>query len=260
MSIVDKHLLLFGIFLLIATQCSIVFKQEPLEGNFQPFSSFHVIHNKTERYPFKMSKCQLFRSGCICLFPWQRVGRRKGSGVGGWQGELGKRASWAGRRRLSLPPCGHLEPQRVMVWSAASYFGGWPENCIISGSFASTELLLSFFFLVHFHFLQPQERGKLLRASKILYSGKISAERKRSRSREGLLKNKMLESLARSLFHLAIASFCKNRDLWGKSQGQSWHLSSSSPGQLGKSGQMKSHLLSHVFPWIAVQISSPITF
>lgn len=98
-------------------------------------------------------------------------------------------------------------------------------------------------------------KGKLLKASKILFSEKIFAGRERSGSYD-----EMFESLARSLSHLLVPSLSMSRDLWSRSEAPSWHLSLLSPGQRGKSGQMKIHLLSHLAILSVVQNCSHITF
>lgn len=126
------------------------------------------------------------------------------------------------------------------------------EIFISAFSIASVQLLLLFFIPVHFTLVSPG-KGKLLKASKILYSEKIFAGRKRSGSYDA-----MFQSLARSLSHLLVTSLYMSRDLW-RSQAWSWHLSLLSPGQLGKSGPIKIHLLSHLASLSVVQNCSHIT-
>lgn len=94
--------------------------------------------------------------------------------------------------------------------------GSLLEIFISAVSNASVELLLMFFFPVHFTFFLAPGKGKLFKASKILHSEKISSGRKRSGSYD-----EMFESLARSLSHF-VASLYKNRDLWAKKSG--WEL------------------------------------
>ena len=142
-------------------------------------------------------------------------------------------------------------------YSGASICPASSAVCLRSLLVQSALLQQSFCYCFSFQWISlslAPGKGKLLKASKILYSEKISAGRNRSGSYD-----KMFESLARSLSPLVVASLYISRNLW-KSQAQSWHLSLLSTIQLLKSGQMKIHLLSHLSPIPAVQISSHTTF
>lgn len=115
--------------------------------------------------------------------------------------------------------------------------------CLRSLSMHSASLQCSFCYYFSFRCITlfSPGKGKLLKASKILYSEKIFAGRKRSGSYD-----EMFQSLARPLSHLLVTSLYMSRDLWSRSLAWSWHLSLLSPGQLGKLGQVRIHWLSHL--------------
>jgi hypothetical protein len=90
--------------------------------------------------------------------------------------------------RHSLPPCGHLGPKRVIPREhpLSSFFGCLPEIQPAQSTLLQWSLV-TVFLTSAFSLFLASGKGKLLKASKILYSEKISTGIKRSGSRERLL-------------------------------------------------------------------------